>query len=219
MEKNYPERSGRKRSSSPLEQRVEGDAGLHILTLGHCLGPAHNEPRSPMHRRAISYGKRLLLVGLFMLIFPAYCGASGTNVSIAIQHAAILRGRAIWPHNFDWNGLTVFCSTVVDSERETPLACFAPYRTVFDSLFITAFDTNGTEIARVPYCNPDKGGTAKPRYFSLPQGRSTNELFFLLPNLRVLTNGLAIRLEGRVGGVSPEVSCCVTSSVVRVTTN
>jgi hypothetical protein len=163
-----------------------------------------------------SRGKNLLFLGLLALASAVHCGASGTNVSITIQHVAALRGRAFWPHDSDWKGLTLFCTTVVDNSSGTPLSCFAPYRTVFDSVFVTAFDESGKAIAREPYSNPNNGNTGKPRYFTLLQGRSTNELFFVIPNLQRSTSGLTIRLEGRLGGVSPELSCSVTSSVVRV---
>src|SRR4029077_19822022 len=100
----------------------------------------------------------VLPVVLLALAFSFSCGASDTNVSITIQYATALRGRAFWPIDTDWQGHTLFCTTVVDNPGGKDLWSWAPYRTVFDSLYVAAFDENGKCFASAFYHNSGTPG-------------------------------------------------------------
>ncbi len=153
--------------------------------------------------------------------FSAYALGGPGEVSVEIQYAAALHGRAVPPHGLtQFDGVTVFCTVIVDNQTGKNLARVGPQpgreRTgsVFDSLFLTVCDDSGKSLSRHPY--RWQAYSNFPGYWVLVTGRTTNELFYLVPSNAVTNNEIAVRLEGSLNTVHSVYSGSITSNVVKI---
>lgn len=159
----------------------------------------------------------LTTILVLLLVARAAGEAGGTNVLLRITTGSCSRETNIVrlaTGNVPSNYVSVACTAVIDNQTGGPLTIMSSYYSCFDGLHLVVLDPSGKQLARQSYLSHQSPYSPTKRRFTLPPGKTTDELRFSIYDIPSTTKTVSLRLDGTLPGST--YSGGLTSNVVNV---